>query len=123
MLSKQQPNHPVPNFSTSYLVFSPSCHPPRSSVWHENEHEMAAGNREMSALKRKIARGGVGGKQNDESGAAGTAAAAPRKAARRLNLGRAGLYDDKEVPETPQEGVSVEFDRSPSGGFRTVTRL
>jgi len=65
----------------------------------------------MSALKRKIARGSVGGKQSDKGkAAADSAAPVPRKAARRINLGRAGLYDDKTVPETSQGGVSADFE-------------
>ena len=79
----------------------------------------------MSALKRKIARGGTGGQQSNKDEVAAdpaAAAAASRKAATRIDLDRAGLYNDKEVPETPQQGVSVGFEHRVVP-LRTIIRL
>lgn len=55
-------------------------------------------------MKKRIISGRNSGKGGGKSAAA--AAAAARKATdRRLDLNRAGLYDDKEAPEAPQVEV------------------
>lgn len=63
---------------------------------------MAAGNREIAALKKRIARSRKGGKPG---GKTTTAAAATSKGDGRLNLNRAGLYNDKDSPDNTQAEV------------------
>eukprot|EP00903_Cladosiphon_okamuranus_P005751 g5705.t1 len=57
-------------------------------------------NREIAALKKRIAVGRKDGKTGGKTATSAAAAAASRKGEGRLDLNRAGLYEDKKAPET-----------------------
>lgn len=92
LCSKRAPQQPLPK-----VVDVASCSHLRAAHPAPVFRIVAAANRELAALKKRIADGRKGGKKGGKTTAA---AGASRKGDGRLNLNRAGLYDDKEPPET-----------------------
>lgn len=97
-LSKKQP------WSSIFLI----CAPPAFFCIE------AAANREIAALKKRISRARKGGRQGGKTATAAAAAAVSGKSDGRLDLNRAGLYDDKEAPETTTH-AEVQQSGTPYG--------
>ncbi|CAN0116940.1 unnamed protein product, partial [Ectocarpus sp. 13 AM-2016] len=83
-----------------------------------------AANKEMAALMRRITGSRRRHTQQVGKGAAATATGGgrgvPKKAAKSIDLGRAGLYDDKEAPDNDTQDQASAAQTSEAGSLKAL---
>ncbi|CAM9852462.1 unnamed protein product, partial [Ectocarpus sp. 6 AP-2014] len=81
-----------------------------------------AANKEMAALKRRIA--GSRRRHTQQVGKGAVAATGgggvPKKAAKSIDLGRAGLYDDKEAPDNNTQDQASAAQTNEAGSLKAL---